>query len=243
MNTCLKIENISKSYGQNHVLGDITLNLKKGEIISLLGASAVGKTTLFNIIAGLLPPDNGEILLNGEEISNKTGKISYMLQKDLLLPYKTIIENVSLPLILKGMNKKEAFKQVDKYFKIFEIDGCQHKYPKELSGGMCQRVAFLRTYICGNDVVLLDEPFSAIDAITKKNLQKWYLEIMSELKLSTIFITHDIDEAIFLSNRIYILADKPAKITKEFEIKAEKTDDFILSNEFLNYKREILSFI
>lgn len=245
MNICHKLEisNISKSFGEKNVLKDISVHLDKGEIVSLLGASGAGKTTLFNIISGLLKPDGGKIFLDGTEITNITGKVSYMLQKDLLMPYKTVIENISLPLILKGVKKDVAFAQVDKHFKTFGLDGYQHKYPKELSGGMCQRAALLRTYMFSDNVALLDEPFSALDTITKGMLQSWYLEIMEEIKLSTIFITHDIDEAIYLSDRIYVLAK--GHIAKELKIDCIKprTKEFMLTSEFLDYKREIIKSI
>ena len=181
--------------------------------------------------------------LNDKEITSTPGQISYMLQKDLLLPHKKIIDNVSLPLVLKGMKKADARKKADPLFAEFGLDGTQYQYPSQLSGGMRQRAALLRTYLSSNGVALLDEPFSALDTITKSNIHKWYLNIMTHIDLSTLFITHDIDEAILLSDRIYILNGTPGEIKDEIVIREKKPrpDDFYLTETFLNYKRDIIS--
>ena len=163
----LEVIKISKSFDGNSVLKDISIELNKGELVCLLGVSGGGKTTLFNIISGLLTPDKGQVLLDGKDITNQPGHISYMLQKDLLLPYRTIEDNTALPLLLKGMKKKEARIQVSPLFSQFGLEGTQKKYPSQLSGGMRQRAALLRTYMFSKDVALLDEPFSALDTITK----------------------------------------------------------------------------
>ena len=235
-------KHISKSYGEKQVLQDISITLNEGEIISLLGVSGVGKTTLFNVISGLLLPDSGKVFLNDEDITGKTGYLSYMLQKDLLLPHKTVLDNVALPLVLAGKKKKEARKEVDSYFAQFGLEGTQQKYPVQLSGGMRQRAALLRTYMCGDSVALLDEPFSALDTLTRTAVHEWYLKVMDEIQLSTVFITHDIDEAIMLSDRIYILSGSPAGISAELTIEEPKPRDgeFLLSDSFLEYKRTIL---
>ena len=161
----------------------------------------------------------------------------------MLLPYRTVEDNVALPLILKGMKKKEARKKVSPYFEQFGIDGRQKKYPSQLSGGMRQRAALLRTYLFSADVALLDEPFSALDTFTKSEMHKWYLEVMDSIKLSTIFITHDIDEAILLSDRIYLLGGKPGTLTDEIVVREPKprSVDFVLTQEFLDCKRSIIS--
>ena len=245
-------EHIFKTYGEKTILNDISFSLKEGELLSLLGVSGVGKTTLFNVLSGLSKPDSGEVLLRKDDaagddaylkITGKTGYLSYMLQKDLLLPHKHVIDNVALPLVLKGVRKKEARQKAAEHFKQFGLEGCEYKYPSELSGGMRQRAAFLRTYLCGNRVVLLDEPFSALDTITKAAMQEWFLEVMSELNLSAVFITHDIDEAILLSDRIYMMMGSPAKLTKEMTIdkKKPRSQAFTLTDEFLEYKKEIRS--
>lgn len=237
----LRTEHISKSYGEKQVLQDISITLNEGEIISLLGVSGVGKTTLFNVISGLLLPDSGKVFLNDEDITGKTGYLSYMLQKDLLLPHKTVLDNVALPLVLAGKKKKEARKEADAYFAQFGLEGTQQKYPVQLSGGMKQRAALLRTYMCGDSVALLDEPFSALDTLTRTAVHEWYLKVMDEIQLSTVFITHDIDESIMLSDRIYILSGSPAGISAELTIEEPKPRDgeFLLSDSFLEYKRTI----
>ena len=237
----LQAEHITKAYGEKQVLGDITLHLNEGELVCLLGVSGVGKTTLFNVLSGLTLPDSGKILLNDRDITGKTGELSYMLQKDLLLEHKTVLDNVALPLILSGKKKADARQQAAQYFERFGLAGTEKKYPSQLSGGMRQRAALLRTYMCGNQVALLDEPFSALDTLTRSSIQEWYLSIMEEIKLSTIFITHDIDEAILLSDRIYIMGGSPAVIVSEFAIEEERprNHDFVLTDSFIRYKREI----
>ncbi|MBR4026808.1 MAG: ABC transporter ATP-binding protein [Lachnospiraceae bacterium] len=242
----LEVKNVSKTFeDKEEIIRDISLELYEGEIVSLLGVSGGGKTTLFNIIAGLSVPDTGEVCLNGENITGKPGNISYMLQKDLLLPYRTIEDNVALPLMIKGMKKKEARQKASQYFQEFGLDGTQKKYPAQLSGGMKQRAALLRTYLFSEKVALLDEPFSALDMLTKGTVHEWYLDVMEKIKLSTLFVTHDIDEAILLSDRIYLLTGRPGTITKEMVIKEKKPrrKDFNLSEAFLQYKREIISYL
>ena len=237
----LKAENITVKYENEPVIDKINLSLEKGEIVSLIGASGSGKTTFFNAVAGLSAVDEGRVFLDGEDITGKTGKVSYMLQKDLLLSHYTIIDNVSLPLVMKGENKKAAREKAGKYFELFGLSGCEKKYPSELSGGMRQRAALMRTYLTGNDVVLLDEPFSALDTITKSAMHSWYLDIISEIGLSTIFVTHDIDEAILLSDKVYILSGVPGRITDEIRIDLPKprSIDEVTDEAFVRYKRLI----
>lgn len=241
----LRAENINKSFGEKQVLKDVSITLNEGEIISLLGVSGSGKTTLFNVLSGIYKPDSGSVLLKDEDVTGKPGKISYMLQKDLLFPYRKVIDNIALPLILNGMSKKQARAKADPLFEVFGLEGTQLKYPAQLSGGMRQRAALLRTYLSSNGVALLDEPFSALDTITKSIIHKWYLNVMQEINLSTVFITHDIDEAILLSDRIYILSGKPGTINTEIKIDVKKprSADFNLTDEFLNYKRQIVEIL
>ena len=242
MEALLKAENIYKNFGEKRVLENVSVSLYPGELISLLGVSGSGKTTLFNILSGIYRPDSGSVCLNGEDITGKPGSVSYMLQKDLLFPYRRVIDNVILPLVIRGVSKKDARTQADPLFETFGLQGTQMKYPEQLSGGMRQRAALLRTYLASNGVALLDEPFSALDTITKGSIHKWYLNIMQEIDLSTVFITHDIDEAILLSDRVYILAGKPGTIKEEIKIDIPKPrpSDFNLTDEFLMYKRKIV---
>lgn len=238
----LTVNNITVSYEGCKIIEDISIELNKGEIVSILGVSGVGKTTLFNTISGLIKPDTGTIELDGKDITGTTGNVSYMLQKDLLLPYKTIIDNVSLPLVIRGEKKSKSREITSVYFEEFGLEGTQSKYPNQLSGGMRQRAALLRTYLFSNQVALLDEPFSALDSITKSSMHQWYLGVMEQIKLSTFLITHDIDEAILLSDRIYIMAGKPGNITAELAIKDPKprNEDFVVSESFMKYKKNIL---
>lgn len=239
----LQVKGVSFSYGEQKILEDVDLELHDGEIVSLLGASGGGKTTLFNVISGLHRPDCGQVLLDGKDITGEPGHASYMLQKDLLLKERTIEDNVALPLLIHGEKKKEARKKVAPYFREFGLEGTEKKYPHQLSGGMRQRAAFLRTYLFSKDLALLDEPFSALDTMTKSEMHKWYLDVMGRLSLSTLFITHDIDEAILLSDRIYLLTGHPGSLTSEIVIREPKPrgDDFNLTPEFLEYKRQILT--
>ena len=241
----LEIKHVSKSFDGLPVLEDVSLELNRGELVCLLGVSGGGKTTLFNVISGLLRPDAGRVLLDGRDITGQPGSISYMLQKDLLLPYRTIEDNVALPLVLRGVKKQAAREQVRPMFRQFGLEGTQKKYPAQLSGGMRQRAALLRTYLFSQDVALLDEPFSALDTLTKSAIHRWFLGVMEQIHLSTLFITHDIDEAILLSDRIYLLSGSPGTITGEIVIREPKPRpaEFNLTPEFLNYKRQILSML
>lgn len=229
-------------FGDETIIRDISIAVDQGELVSLLGVSGSGKTTLFNCISGIYQPTAGRVLLDGEDITGTTGHISYMLQKDLLLPYKTIEDNVGLPLVIRGMSKEEARKQASEHFEEFGLEGTQKKYPKQLSGGMRQRAALLRTYLFSDNVALLDEPFSALDTITKGKIHKWYLDVMEKINLTTVFITHDINEAILLSDRIYIMTGKPGGIRYEIRIDTPRSQrqGYDLTDEFMQYKRQIM---
>ena len=182
------------------------------------------------------------MLIDGEDVTGKPGHVSYMLQKDLLLPFRKVADNVALPLELAGTDRKTARAEAMRYFEQFGLHGTEDRYPAQLSGGMRQRAALLRTYLFGKSVALLDEPFSALDTITKSAIHRWYLDVMEQIHLSTLFITHDIDEAILLSDRIYILSGRPGHITDEIHINVPKprAGDFTLTPEFLAYKRQII---
>jgi len=237
MKNILDIKNLSYSFGNNPILKDINIHVNKNEMVAIVGSSGVGKSTLFNLIAGVLKKQVGEITINGS--NDYIGKVAYMLQKDLLFEHKTIIDNVILPLIIAKVNKKEALEEGNKILKQFNLDKYANKYPQQLSGGMRQRVALIRTYMFKRNIFLLDEAFSALDAITKKELHKWYLDLKKEFNLTTLLITHDIEEAVFLSDRIYILGNKPGEIIGEIKIKINPNEDIDVQRLF--YKKEILN--
>ena len=239
MKKTLEIKNLSYSFGDNHILKDINIYVKENEMVAIVGSSGVGKSTLFNLIAGVLKKQSGEIIINGSD--DYIGKVAYMLQKDLLFEHKTIINNVILPLIIAKIDKKVALEEGRKILKQFNLEKYADKYPKQLSGGMRQRVALIRTYMFKRNIFLLDEAFSALDAITKKELHKWYLNLKKEFNLTTLLITHDIEEAVFLSDRIYILANKPGEIIKEIKIEINPNEDIDVQRLF--YKKEILNIL
>ena len=237
MKNILEVKNLSYSFGNNPILKDINIHVNENEIVAIVGSSGVGKSTLFNLIAGVLKKQTGEITINGSD--DYIGKVAYMLQKDLLFEHKTIINNVILPLIIAKVNKKKALEEGNKILKQFNLDRYANKYPQQLSGGMRQRVALIRTYMFKRKIFLLDEAFSALDAITKKELHKWYLDLKKGFNLTTLLITHDIEEAVFLSDRIYILGNKPGEIIGEIKIEINPNEDIDVQRLF--YKKEILN--
>ena len=237
MKNILEVKNLSYSFGNNPILKDINIYVNENEMVTIVGSSGVGKSTLFNLIAGVLKKQTGEITINGSK--NYIGEVAYMLQKDLLFEHKTIINNVILPLIIAKVNKKEALEEGNKILKQFNLDKYANEYPQQLSGGMRQRVALIRTYMFKKNIFLLDEAFSALDAITKKELHKWYLDLKKEFNLTTLLITHDIEEALFLSDRIYILGNKPGEIIGEIKIEINPNEDIDVQRLF--YKKEILN--
>lgn len=228
------ISNLSKTYKDKLILKDIDLYVYEEEIVSIIGPSGCGKSTIFNILSNLTTYDSGEVDING--------RFSYMYQKDLLLPYKNIIDNVSLPLILKGEKKKKSHNTVKPYFSTFGLEGYENKYPSELSGGMRQRANFMRTFINSSDIMLLDEPFGALDSITRTSMQNWLLDIKKEIKSTILLITHDIDEAITLSDRIYILSNKPAVVNKEIFVDKNIYNRDNLEN-IARLKKKILDYL
>ncbi|UEL49796.1 Taurine import ATP-binding protein TauB [Terrisporobacter petrolearius] len=233
-NKKIVISNLSKKYKDKLILKDIDLHVYDEEIVSIIGPSGCGKSTIFNILSNLTTSDSGEVDING--------RFSYMYQKDLLLPYKNIMDNVSLPLILKGEKKKKSYETVKPYFSTFGLEGYENKFPHELSGGMRQRVNFMRTFVNSSDIMLLDEPFGALDSITRASMQNWLLDIKKEIKSTILLITHDIDEAIILSDRIYILSNKPAVINKEVIVDKRIYNKDNLEN-IAKLKKEILGYL
>lgn len=238
--------------GEHVVVRDVSLSVEQGEVVCLVGRSGCGKTTILHALAGLTTPDAGRVLLHGQDVTGTPGKISYMLQKDLLLPNLRIIDNVCLPLVISGVPRAEARAKAEPLFERFGLAGTEQSWPAELSGGMRQRAAFMRTYLMGTDVTLLDEPFSALDAITRVQMRGWFCEMARELGMSALVITHDVDEAVSMAHRIYVLAGNPSagepshlvgSVTPERPTDAHDERDFALTPEFLAAKREVLALL
>lgn len=234
----LQIEQLSKSFEDQSVLENVSFSIRDGEFVSLLGPSGSGKSTIFHLIGGLYTPDSGSITLNEEDITGKRGKISYIPQAPSLFPWRNVLDNVLLAQELKEKpNKEKAMEMLKKV----GLSDYITSYPRELSGGMKQRVAFVRSILSPQQAILLDEPFSALDEFTRIEMQKWLLSIWEETKPTVLFVTHDIEEAIFLSDRILILGNRPANVVKEIPIQFSRprAEDIRLSEEFLHIKREI----
>jgi ABC-type nitrate/sulfonate/bicarbonate transport system ATPase subunit len=246
---------VAKYYLQEPVIRDISLELPEGGFISLVGPSGVGKTTLFNVLSGVDRPDEGRVFLDDEDITGVSGRVSYMLQKDLLLEFRTVLDNAILPLVIRGEGKRKARALAAPFFPVFGLEGCEAKYPRELSGGMRQRAALLRTCInagllAGTEtrtagsgaVILLDEPFSALDALTRRTMQEWYQGISRDLGLSTLFTTHDAEEAVNLSDRVYIMTGRPGRITRVIDIEPPRPRprSFAASGGFARFKGLVL---
>ncbi|WP_077358798.1 ABC transporter ATP-binding protein [Virgibacillus halodenitrificans] len=235
----LSVKQISKHFGDKIVLEDISLEIAEGEFVSLIGPSGSGKTTLFNLIGGLLMPDGGEIWKNEDNITNTTGHISYMPQQASLFPWRTILQNVLIGQELQGNKEEGLAKEMLQKAGLGEVI---HSYPHELSGGMKQRASFIRALLSPQSFLCLDEPFSALDEFTRLDMQKWLLHIWEDNQQSILFITHSIDEALFLSDKIVVLSAGPAKVKRVFEVPFARPRDeqILLSEEFLKWKRMVL---
>ncbi|MHB1253060.1 MAG: ABC transporter ATP-binding protein [Candidatus Humimicrobiaceae bacterium] len=234
--------NIKKSFSSLDTLEDVSIVLEENKFVSILGPSGCGKSTLFDIISGLEKPDEGIVLIEGKNCTGKTGRVSYMHQKDLLLPWKTVLDNSCIPLVIKGLSLSQSREKANSYFNLFGLSGFEKYYPGQLSGGMKQRAALLRTYLFSDDIMLLDEPFGGLDAMTRRDMQLWLLKLLANFKSSILFITHSVDEAIFLSDKIYLFSKRPAIVKKVFEINIKRPRDYkvFTSDEFNKIKGEIL---
>ena len=237
----ITLTGVGKSYGNLVVLGGVSFSLAGGEILTLLGPSGCGKSTLMHLIAGLEKPDAGEIQVAGVRVDGDPGRVGYMHQKDLLLPWKRVLENVIVPLRLRGVPRREAEYQARPLFAPFGLEGFENYYPSQLSGGMRQRAALMRTYLYKRDIMLLDEPFGALDAITRERLQEWLLGLISSLNTTILMVTHDIDEAILMADRVLVMSEKPASIIAEESVPLSRPRDrgMVLEGSFLSAKRRI----
>lgn len=204
------------SYGDKPILAGLDLRVAKGEFVSLIGPSGIGKSTLFQLLAGLLQPNSGEIRLNGSSAQERLGQVGYMPQRDLLMPWRTVVENAALPLEIKGVPAREARARARAELPRYGLAEWADAYPGQLSGGMRQRVSFLRAVLLGAEIMLLDEPFGALDGITRMEMQEWLLEMWQQTGTTMLMITHDIDEAILLADRVVLLAGSP--ITRPVEL-------------------------
>lgn len=240
------LENIAKSYKVNGgtlpIIDDISIQVQENEFVSLIGPSGCGKSTLFNIICGLSEPDQGRVLLSAQSGVRAGEVVSYMPQKDLLLPWRTVLDNVILAREVSGGDKRAIKKEALQLMPLFGLKGFENSYPAELSGGMRQRAALMRTVLARRRVLLLDEPFGALDAITRTRMQQWLLEVWDNFKQAVFFVTHDVDEAIFLSDRVYVLTPRPARVCLHLEVKLSRPREFEIftTPQFLSLKRQII---
>lgn len=251
MSEACKIEviGVSKIFhreGRNVVaLGKTSFGVEEGRFASIIGPSGCGKSTLFNIMAGLMPPTTGQVYADGKSIVCRAGTVGYMLQKDLLLPWRTILDNIILGLEVRGVPRAQAVERALPLMEKYGLKGFDGHYPNELSGGMRQRAALLRTLLYDRDILLLDEPFGALDAQTRFSMQNWLLEIWKDFGKTVLFVTHDIDEAIYLSDDIYVFSPRPgrvrAKITVTIERPRKPAD--MTTPEFMELKHHLLGLL
>jgi putative hydroxymethylpyrimidine transport system ATP-binding protein len=219
----LHFQDVSFSYGgKKPILDQLSMTVYDREFVTIIGASGSGKSTLFRLITGLEREETGAVWLNGEQFKSRHGRTGYMPQQDLLMPWRTVLENASVPLELAGVPKREAAKRIIPLLDEFGLKGSADKYPSELSGGMRQRVSFLRSVLTGSNILLLDEPFSALDAITRLSMQEWLLAQWEQREKTILFITHDVNEALFLSDRIFIFRDTPVRTLEEVAVPLDR---------------------
>ncbi|WP_442600842.1 ABC transporter ATP-binding protein [Paenibacillus sp. KN14-4R] len=244
-NKKLILDHIQKSYsdkGQTEiVLKDISMYVEQGEFVSLIGPSGSGKSTILQIIGGLAAPTAGYVQLDNQMVTGKRGLISYMPQADCLFPWRTIEENVITALEVAGSKRSDALVKAREWLPKIGLGGYEKKLPQVLSGGMRQRVSFLRALLSEQELMCLDEPFGALDALTRLDMQKWLLGIWEQYQRSVLFVTHSIEEALFLSDRIYVLSEKPTIVLDEFHVPWERPRDsaVTISREFQQLKQAI----
>ena len=214
--TKLWIDDLSMTFqtpsGAFHALDRVSLTVPQGAFVSLIGPSGCGKSTIFNIVAGLQEPSAGRVLIDGVDATGTIGRVGYMLQKDLLLPWRTLTDNIILGMEIQGVKRAEARARALPLLRRYGLAGFENAYPRALSGGMRQRAALLRTLLFDTDVVLLDEPFGALDAQTRLRMQEWLLQLWEDFGKTVVFVTHDVEEAIFLSDEVYVMGARPGRI-------------------------------
>ena len=243
----IELRHVSKTFsGIEHAvpaLKDISFKVIPGEFVTIIGASGSGKSTLFNLCVGLLEPDEGEIIIDGERPENRTGMVGYMPQRDLLLPWRSVLDNVLIPLEIQGIPQRESRQRALEMLPHFGLETFENEYPSALSGGMRQRAALLRTWLMGRSTLLLDEPFGALDALTRKELQNWLLRVWQEFGRTVMFITHDVEEAVYLADRVLVLSARPGEIKRELKIDLPRPrrQGMIAEPEFGELVRELLA--
>jgi len=206
-------------------LSPLDLVIPDGRFVSIIGPSGCGKSTLFNIIAGLQTPTSGAVMIEGENVTRMIGLVGYMLQKDLLLPWRTVLDNVILGMELKGVGRAAARERARPYLRRYGLAGFENLYPAALSGGMRQRAALLRTLLYDTEVVLLDEPFGALDAQTRSLMQSWLLQLWADFGKTVVFVTHDVEEAVFLSDIVHVMTARPGRIKATLEVPLPRPRD------------------
>ena len=243
----IRLEGVSKSFpangGRLAVLDGVDFWVEEGEFVSIIGPSGCGKTTLLNVIAGLEQPDAGLIHLDGQPTDRRLGAVGYMQQKDLLMPWRSVLDNAILALELRGVPRSKARDRAMQLLEPFGLKGFEKQFPSALSGGMRQRAAFLRTVLTDRDVILLDEPFGALDALTRTQMQEWLLDLWDSLGKTIVLITHDVDEAILLSDRVYVLTARPGRVKLVMGVDLPRPRSYRLVTEasFNQLKAELLA--
>ena len=242
----LEINDVAMAFdtpgGTFHALAPVTLSIPKGRFVSLIGPSGCGKSTIFNIIAGLLEPTAGQVLIDGIDATGTIGRVGYMLQKDLLLPWRTVLNNVILGMEIQHIPLRKARERALPLLQRYGLGGFEYLYPDALSGGMRQRAALMRTLLFDTDVILLDEPFGALDAQTKLVMQEWLLQLWSDFDKTVVFVTHDIDEAIYLSDEVHVMATRPGRViaTIPVELPRPRLRASVLAADFIAIKERCL---
>ncbi|MFZ5641960.1 MAG: ABC transporter ATP-binding protein [Bacillota bacterium] len=242
----LELIGISKSFQADNnrikAVDGISLRVGAGQFVSIIGPSGCGKSTLFKIICRLTSPDEGQVFIKGTPEYTPGEVLSYMPQKDLLMPWRTVMENVLLPLEIRGENNKKGREQAKALFPLFGLEGFENCYPSDLSGGMSQRASLLRMVLADRDLMLLDEPFGSLDAITRFRMQQWLQEICMKLGKAILFITHDVEEAIFLSDRVYVMTPRPGRIKSVFEVclSRPRNPSVVTGEEFVKLKEALM---
>jgi ABC-type nitrate/sulfonate/bicarbonate transport system ATPase subunit len=239
----VELRGVSHSFGATKVLEPTDLDIAAGSFVSLVGPSGCGKSTLFNAIAGLVRPSHGSIAIAGDDVTGSPGHAGYMLQKDLLVPWRTVLGNITLGASLRGIRDDELLNRARQMAHDYGLGDFLSHYPRALSGGMRQRVAFMRTLATEHDVVLLDEPFGALDAQTRFAMQTWITEVWRDTGRTIVFITHDVDEALFLSDRVIVFSPRPGRIVDDIEVAIDRPRSVstLTTPRFMELKQRILA--